>query len=256
MEYEAKGKGASFLSAKSKVSVAQNGKRMEMAGTEDTQTPEKMPMPLGDIADTCDNRAAQADWRRFFDTYAGLIFGVARNEGLSEADADEVVQIVMSELARGGAAAQYDKSLGPLEGWLARLAVWRARNFHRREDRRAQAHREAVEQAAVSPNAATDLERIINEEWERVVTDMALERLRAETNPVHFQAYYASVFEGLHAPAVQRLCGISAENLYQIRRRVGKRFRAILEETMRDLDAPTSPHGTKAICKTPRHEQA
>jgi RNA polymerase sigma factor (sigma-70 family) len=224
-----------------------------MAETDDTQTPKKMPMPLGDIADACDSRAVQADWRHFFDTYADFIFGVARNEGLSETDADEVVQIVMSELARGGAAARYDKSLGPLEGWLARLAVWRARNYHRREDRRTQAHREAVEQAAVSPTAATDLERIITEEWERVVTDTALERLRAETNPVHFQAYYASVFEELSAPDVQSRCGISAENLYQIRRRVGKRFRAILEETMHEFDAPP-PHEAKATCKTPRHE--
>ncbi len=75
----------------------------------------------------------------------------------------------------------------------------------------------------------------------RAVTDAALYRLRAETNPVHFQAYYASVFEKLPATDIQRLCDISAENLYQIRRRVGARFRAILEETMRDLDAPRLP---------------
>ena len=185
--------------------------------------------------------AAQAAWGRFFDTYAGFIFGVARSEGLSETDADEVVQIVMSELARGGAAARYDKSLGPFRSWLARLAVWRARSLHHRETRRAQAHREAAEEPPRSPATDADLQRAIEEEWERAVTDAALERLRAETNPVHFQAYYASVFEGFSTSDIQRLYGISSENLYQIRRRVGKRFRVIVEETMRDLDAPTMP---------------
>ena len=185
--------------------------------------------------------AAQTAWGRFFDTYAGFIYGVARSEGLSETDSDEVVQIVMSELARGGAAAHYDKSLGPFRGWLARLAVWRARNLHRRDARRTQAHKEAAEETPPVLDTDADLQRAIEEEWEYAVTNAALERLRAETNPVHFQAYYASVFEGLSAPDIQRLCGISAENLYQIRRRVGKRFRVILEETMHELDVPTLP---------------
>ena len=36
--------------------------------------------------------AAQTAWGRFFDTYAGFIYGIARGEGLSEADADETVR--------------------------------------------------------------------------------------------------------------------------------------------------------------------
>ena len=60
-------------------------------------------------------------------------------------------------------------------------------------------------------------------------------------NPAHFRAHYASAIEGLDAPDVQRLCGFSADNLYQIRRRVGARFRILLEEAMRDLDAPDMP---------------
>ena len=75
----------------------------------------------------------------------------------------------------------------------------------------------------------------------RAVTDAALDRLRAEINPSHFQAYYASAIEKLDAEAASRLCGVTPNNLYQIRRRVGARFRVILEETMRDLDAPTLP---------------
>ena len=75
----------------------------------------------------------------------------------------------------------------------------------------------------------------------RTVTAAALDRLRAEINPAHFQAYYASAIEKMDAEAVSRLCGVTPNNLYQIRRRVGARFRVILEETMRDLDAPRLP---------------
>ncbi len=75
----------------------------------------------------------------------------------------------------------------------------------------------------------------------RAVTDAALDRLRSEVNPTHFQAYYASAIQKMDAEAISRLCGVKPNNLYQIRRRVGARFRVILEETMRYLDEPRLP---------------
>ncbi len=191
--------------------------------------------------------AAQTAWGRFFDTYAGFIYGIARGEGLSEADADETVQNVLLELARGGAAAHYEKSLGPFRGWLGRLSIWRARNLRLRNIRRETAHEaaSAAEKAEVAATPAQmidqGLEQVIEDEWMRTVTAAALDRLRAEVSPAHFQAYYASAIEKMDAETVGRLCGVTPNNLYQIRRRVGARFRAILEETMRDLDAPRLP---------------
>ncbi len=191
--------------------------------------------------------ASQTAWGRFFDTYAGFIYGIARGEGLSEADADETVQNVMLELVRGGAAAHYDKSLGPFRGWLGRLSLWRARNLRLRNLRRENAHEAAgaAEKAEVAETSVKtidkELEQAIEDEWMRTVTAAALDRLRAEVSRAHFQAYYASAIEKMDAEAVSRLCGVTPNNLYQIRRRVGARFRVILEETMRDLDAPRLP---------------
>ena len=187
--------------------------------------------------------AAQAAWGRFFDTYAGFIYGIARHEGLSEADADEIVQIVMVELTRGGAATRYDKARGPFRGWLSRLVKWRVQSHKRHEARLAQAHREAGDKVAsrLDEESEADKGDAFDAEWRATVFSAALERLRAETNPVHFQAYFASAIEGLDAHAVQRLCGISADNLYQIRRRIARRLRALVEETARDLDAPDLP---------------
>ena len=210
-------------------------------------TPFKNEDTRSSILSALRDTAAQDAWGRFFDTYAGFIYGIARGEGLSEADADETVQNVMLELVRGGAAAQYDKSLGPFRGWLARLSIWRARNLRLRNIRRENAHEAAGEaekaEIAEAPVPMIDkgLEQAIEEEWMRTVTAAALDRLRAEISPAHFQAYYASAIEKMDAEAVSRFCGVTPNNLYQIRRRVGTRFRAILEETMRDLDAPRLP---------------
>ena len=188
--------------------------------------------------------ASQAEWVRFFDEYAGFIFGIARNEGLSDADADEIVQTVMLELVGNNAASRYDKSLGPFQSWLSRLTIWRARNLRLRNIRREDAHKAAGE--AMKMEVATTLlqkidkglEQVIEDEWMRTVTAVALDRLRTEVSPAHFQAYYASAIEKLDAETVGHLYGVTPNNLYQIRRRVGARFRVILEETMRDLDEP------------------
>lgn len=210
-------------------------------------TPFKNEDTRSSILSALRDTAAQDAWGRFFDTYAGFIYGIARGEGLSEADADETVQNVMLELARGGAAAHYDKSLGPFRGWLGRLVIWRARNLRMRNVRRANAHEAAgaAEKAEIAeapvPMIDKGLEQAIEEEWMRTVTAAALDRLRAEVSPAHFQAYYASAIDKMDAAAVSRLYGVTPNNLYQIRRRVGARFRVILEETMRDLDAPNMP---------------
>ena len=194
---------------------------------------------LSALHDTAD----QVAWGRFFDTYAGFIYGIARHEGLGEADADDIVQTVMTELVRGGAASRYDKERGPFRGWLSQLTLWRVRSRMRQEARRDRAHREAhdEESSRLEGLPESPQERAFEAEWMETVTTAALERLRAEVNPAHFQAYCASAIEGLGAPEVQRLCGVSADNLYQIRRRIGSRFRALLEETMRELDAPEIP---------------
>ena len=210
-------------------------------------TPFKNEDTRSSILSALRDTAAQDAWGRFFDTYAGFIYGIARGEGLSEADADETVQNVMLELVRGGAAAQYDKSLGPFRGWLARLSIWRARNLRLRNIRRENAHEAAGEaekaETKTAPIQTTDtgLEQAIEDEWMRTITAAALDRLRAEISPAHFQAYYASAIDKMDAAAVSRLYGVTPNNLYQIRRRIGARFRVILEETMRDLDAPRLP---------------
>jgi DNA-directed RNA polymerase specialized sigma24 family protein len=61
-----------------------------------------------------------AAWARFFDTYAGYVFGIARHRGLPEPDADEIVQQVMAELVHGNALSRYDRSRGAFHLWLAR----------------------------------------------------------------------------------------------------------------------------------------
>ncbi len=176
----------------------------------------------------------EAAWARFFDIYAGFVFGVARRRGLSQADADEIVQQVMGELVNGNALDSYDRAKGGFRAWLARRVTWRVDNYRRDDEARFAAEAKFAE--ATAEATAADLERMFEEEWRAAVLEEALRRLREEANPTHFSAFYASAIENLDSAAVQRMNGITAGNLYQIRRRLGQRLRTLLEEARRDME--------------------
>lgn len=173
-----------------------------------------------------------AAWARFFDTYAGYVFGIARHRGLAEDDADEIVQQVMGELVNGKALRQYDRAKGGFRQWLARRVVWRVINHRRDADAR-----RAAEAAFAKEAAGPDFAEAFEEEWRATVLGEALRRLREESNPVHYAVYCASAVEGLDGETVRKMHGIGADNLYQIRRRLGARLRVLLEEARRDLEA-------------------
>src|SRR6266851_1175979 len=67
----------------------------------------------------------QSSWQQFFDTYWPLIYGVARRAGLTEAEAEDVVQETMFAAAKHLPTFQYDPAIGSFKGWLLTLTRWR-----------------------------------------------------------------------------------------------------------------------------------
>jgi RNA polymerase sigma-70 factor (ECF subfamily) len=180
--------------------------------------------------------ADAAAWARFFDTYAGYVFGIARHRGLPEADADEIVQQVMSGLVHGGALARYDRTRGAFHLWLARRVAWRVANYRRdAEARRDAESRYAAEPPPDALPPGTD--DACEEEWRAAVLAEALRRLRAESNPVHYAVFHASAIENLPTDAILRLHPVTPSNLYQIRRRLSARLRTLLAASRRDLES-------------------
>src|SRR5262245_1245740 len=76
---------------------------------------------LGRLADLGDS----SSWREFFDTYWGLIYGVARKAGLPDPDAQDVVQDTMACVAQQMPTFRYDPAKGSFKAWLLNLTRWR-----------------------------------------------------------------------------------------------------------------------------------
>src|SRR5688572_25215242 len=60
-------------------------------------------------------------WKEFFDTYWRLIYGSARKSGLSDAEAQDVVQETMLTLAKQITKFDHRNRKGSFKGWLMQL---------------------------------------------------------------------------------------------------------------------------------------
>src|SRR5438034_8403369 len=67
----------------------------------------------------------QSSWQEFFDIYWKLIYGVARKAGLTDAEAQDVVQETMASVAKHMPTFNYDPAIGSFKAWLLNMTRWR-----------------------------------------------------------------------------------------------------------------------------------
>src|SRR5437016_4761776 len=60
----------------------------------------------------------QESWRKFFEAYGRLIYSVAIKGGLTDAEAQDVVQETVLVVARKIPGFKYDPALGSFKSWL------------------------------------------------------------------------------------------------------------------------------------------
>src|SRR5438876_7017588 len=82
----------------------------------------------------------QASWRQFFDTYWRLIHATALKAGLTNTEAEEVVQEVMIAAAKKMPEFTYEPGKDSLKGWRLAVTRWKVADQFRK--------REKVEQAS------------------------------------------------------------------------------------------------------------
>ena len=183
------------------------------------------------VADT-ENEAA---WQRLFDLYAGFIFSIARSKGLKPEDADDIVQVVFTDLTRNLPTFQYDRSKGRFRSYLAGLVHWRVTDRLKagKRDMELMASFEEESKATAAGDAAFE-----EREWQAAAMEEALRRIKPDVRPEHYAAFVASTVEGQDTETVMRLYGLSRDNLYQIRKRLTAKLRETVEQVLADMDAP------------------
>ena len=84
----------------------------------------------------------QTSWQDFFDTYWQLIYNVAIKAGLSDAEAQEVVQETVIAVSRKIGEFKADAEHGSFSAWLMQLTRWRIADQFRKRRKAASPYRQ------------------------------------------------------------------------------------------------------------------
>jgi RNA polymerase sigma-70 factor (ECF subfamily) len=171
-------------------------------------------------------------WREFHRVYAPVIRGFALKAGLTETEADDVVQETCIGVSRNVGAFQYDPEKCRFKTWLLNLASWRVKNqFTKRQrwDERVHSvstagHRQdSTETGTIEriPDLNADrLDTIWEEQWRADLMKTAMERVRAKFNPTHLQIFDLAVLKQWPAADIARSLGVSIPGVYLAKHRI------------------------------------
>lgn len=171
----------------------------------------------------------QAGWRVFFDRYWRLIYNVARKSGLTDADAQEIVQETMASLANQKDGLRHDPERGKFRTLLLTIVkrrivdLWRKRQRH--AGREVPDDRTAAE-AAASPGG--EFETLWETEWRQSLLETAMARVQPHVSARQLQVFDLSVVQGVPAAEIRARLGVSMTQIYMARFRVGRRVKAEL----------------------------
>ena len=177
-------------------------------------------------------------WQEFFDTYSKLIYSAARQSGLTDAEAQEVVQETVITVAKNIGKLKYDPAIGSFKGWLLQITRWRiADQFRKREPGNAKRPRSADERATatierVPDSQNVDLDAVWEAEWKENLFEAAIARVKKQIEPKQFQIFDCYVRKEWPAQKVAARLRVNVGQVYLARHRVG----GLLKKEIRALE--------------------
>ena len=178
----------------------------------------------------------QESWLDFYDIYWKLIYNVAPKAGLSDADAQDVVQETILTVVRKIKEFDYDRNKGSFKGWLKVVTRSRITDHWRKQGRRAdKPNRHINEDAANDPietipdPSGFELERIWEQEWQSNLHSMAIDHVRLKISAQQFQIFDCYVLKEWSVEDIKRKLGFSTGQIYMAKYRVGKLLKQELE---------------------------
>src|SRR5688572_15922733 len=111
----------------------------------------------------------RSSWEDFFTTYWRLIYNVARRSGLREAEAQDVVQETIINVAKQMPTFRYDPSKGSFKGWLLKTTQWRVGDQFRKRRETAPLQAEADDESEQQNQPGAENQQIqVESAWEEL----------------------------------------------------------------------------------------
>jgi len=180
----------------------------------------------------------QQSWADFVNIYRRLVYGVAIKAGLTDAEAQDVVQETFISVAQKITEFHYDPAIGSFKSWLLHTTRWRICDQFRKRCKAPPARTRdspATDRTAtierIPDPAGLKLEDIWEAEWEKSLFDAAIEKVRHQVKARQYQLFDLYVIKHWPVQRVAQAMGVSAGRVYLAKHRVS----ALLKKEIKGL---------------------
>jgi RNA polymerase sigma factor (sigma-70 family) len=182
----------------------------------------------------------QASWKEFFDTYWRLIYSIALKAGLTETEAQDVVQETIISVAKNIHKFKRERALGTFKGWLRNLTRWRIadqlkRRIHPRQENLVTISDDAnppPEFTQIPDPSGNTLDDAWESEWRANLFDAAVERVKQKVKEEHFQIFELHVIRRWPVRQVASALNINVGQVYLAKFRIV----ALIKKEIRKFD--------------------
>jgi RNA polymerase sigma factor (sigma-70 family) len=194
------------------------------------------------LVDRLENWDDRKRWQEFFDTYWKLIYSAARKSGLTDAEAQEVVQETVITVAKKVGTLHYDPAVGSFKGWLLHITRWRiVDQFRKREPgqnrrTRSQDDRQTATIERVPDRDAIDLDAVWEKEWQENLFAAAIARVKKKVDPKQFQIFDCYVRKEWPAQKVAAELRVNVGQVYLARHRISALLKKEIKALERDAN--------------------
>jgi len=137
-----------------------------------------------------------SSWEDFFDTYWKLIYGVAVKSGLTNEEAQDVVQETMFTVAKQMPSFKYDRKAGSFKAWLLNTTRWRIADQFRKRESLDASHPSSdgtdtetrTADKMIDP-ASQDMNTLWDAEWGKNLMDAAIAKVKRRLDPQKYQIF-------------------------------------------------------------------
>jgi len=173
----------------------------------------------------------QSSWNEFFETYWKLIYGVARKSGMTDAEAQDVVQETMVSVVKHMPGFKYDPAVGSFKAWLLKMTRWRIIDQVRKRPPPVSHHPlsegtgTGTVERVIDPES-NGLDQLWESEWEKHLLDAAVANVKRKIDPQKYQIFDFYVNKDWPPEKVAERFQISVDQVYLAKHRITELIKA------------------------------
>lgn len=131
-------------------------------------------------------------WEEFVRFYKGFIYSIIMKMRVNHADQDDLSQKVMVKIWKSLDQFDHNQQKGHFRSWLSSITKNTVLSFIR-DSNRANNKNESFKQEVVKDFDEPEIDNMIEEEWEKHISDLAFDTIKNKVSPQAMEAFLAGL---------------------------------------------------------------